>query len=85
MSVGFSNRPDPPAPLDKVLWTMVKNGRRIVAISRVSSEVDGVEIRYMLNDQFLYSFRYHGPSLARLKPDLEAKRAEFVARGWIDG
>lgn len=82
MSVGFSNRTPPPPPLDTELWTVTKHGRRITAYTRVESTVDGVELRYTIDGEFLYSYRYHGRSLARLKPDLEAKRTELEERGW---
>lgn len=82
MSVGFSSRREPPPPLDTPIWTMVKDRRRITAWTRVSSEVDGVEILYTLDGELLHSMRYRDQALARVKSDVDAKRAELEARGW---
>lgn len=83
MSVGFSNRKPPPPPLDTPMWTVTRNGHQITAYTRVDSTVDGVEIRYTYDGEFLYSYRYFGTSLARLKPDVDAKLAALLATGWI--
>ena len=65
-----------------MLWTATKDGRCITALTRVSSEVDGVELRYTLNGDFLYSYRYRDGALAKLLPDLTSKRNALLASGW---
>lgn len=85
MSVGFSKRNPPPPPLETPLWTMTKDTRSITAWSRVSSEVDGVEIVFTLNGELYASYRYPPHTLWKVKPDLDAKHDALLGSGWQRG
>lgn len=74
--------PPPPPPVEHPLWTLEKAGHQ--AAARVRATDFGPEVRILIDGELWWSQQLRPATEAALRDVADRKRAEFLARGWVD-
>lgn len=74
-------RPEPPPPVEHLLWFLEKRDHRVEC--RVRATEYGPDLRIVIDGELFWSRMFTRAALVEVQDAAEAKREEFETLGWM--